>query len=474
MSTTNSNTEAAPVRATRPFWRRGPVLLACVPIALVTIAVAAMVGAEMSASARLNAELSRIRDSGAPVGDDSIREWFRERTSQAGTQDWAEILRLAEPRELVAGVDLGVLPYVGSGELPDEIPREGEWTEEPRVAEYLDQYRPVLERIHAATEHPTPVWQPIRFEGFMTGLSQLQESRSVSRLLQLDIEHAVYLGDQDRAIRSLASLGRVSDVFDWQICIVADLVRSSSAQSHHRMIRRLLSVPKWDDDHLVQIQEQLGGPLEVADRIRSVVEGERAMFLSAVRDPSQQLSDDRISRMQLWMLTLPSSRLGILNAYRDVSEIGTWGIGGMVGRGDELATDWEEKRSRPWEQGLLSPSLAYMYWMPSFHFASVLEREEDSRQFALTAVAIKRFDLKHGRWPDRLSELDEIGIRASDRRTVSGGPFGYEVADGSEAADDSAYLWSYSRHKEDAVAATRSAIDAEKGAIAEGVLIRIR
>ena len=227
MSTTTLNTNADDRRVTKPSWKRGPVLLASIPIILVTIAVAAVVVAEMSASARLNAEISRIRDSGAPVDDDSIREWFLERTSQAGTRDWAEVLQLVEPRVLIGGVDRDGLPYVGrNGSLWDEIPPEGEWTQEPRVAEYLKLYRPVLEKIQDTTEHPSPVWQPIRFEGFMTRLPEIQASRNVARLLQLDIEHAVYLGDQDRATQSLASLRRVSEAFDWQLCLVADLVRS--------------------------------------------------------------------------------------------------------------------------------------------------------------------------------------------------------------------------------------------------------
>lgn len=141
----------------------------------------------------------------------------------------------------------------------------------------------------------------------------------------------------------------------------------------------------------------------------------------------------------------------------------------MASRERELIETWEERGSREGGQLLLSRNLAATRWMPSFRFSQWLEREEDSRRFALTAVAIKRFELKHGRWPDRLDELDGVGVRASDRRTVSGGPFGYEVA------DDSAYLWSYRHYKEDAVAATRATIDADdEDAVEEGVLIRIR
>src|SRR5690606_25834757 len=101
----------------------------------------------------------------------------------------------------------------GNAPPPVEIVPGGRWDEEPAVAEFLQWMRPVIDDIQAATEYPTPVWQPIEFRGYSTLLEELQNSRSLVRLLSLDVEHALYHGESDRALRSLQAMQGVADAF---------------------------------------------------------------------------------------------------------------------------------------------------------------------------------------------------------------------------------------------------------------------
>src|SRR5690606_37668842 len=142
----------------------------------------------------------------------------------------------------------------------------------------LERNRPVIAQIHAATKHPAPVWMPIEFHGFMTLLEELQNSRSIQRLMQLETEHAIYHRDAERAMAGLESMQGVAAAFDWPICMVADLVHIALRGSHRSMVRRSLAVDLWDEDQLRHLADQLGPPQDVRQRWFDVVAGERGMM----------------------------------------------------------------------------------------------------------------------------------------------------------------------------------------------------
>ncbi len=440
----------------KSFWLRWPFLLVVIPLALFLVLLVALAIQENQASNRVQVELTQLRQAAIPVDDVSMSQWYAENTSRERTADWGEILRLVESAPGNFG-DFDRLPYVGNGERPAEIGAAATWPQEPEVAQFLQWMRPVIDQVRTAAEPPTPVWQPISFQGFGTLLPQLQSSRNVVRLLNLDVEHALHHRDSDRALRGLASMRGTADAFDSQTCMVDLMVQIALRQVHHTMIRRSLTVELWDEEQLQQLSEQVGPPTDIASRWQRVIAGERAMMLASLSEPSHWQPVD-VSRVAVqWMFALPSSRMRLLETYRDMESIGAGGLDGLSQRAAAWERTWAGDGSSP-PSMLLTLGQMHRSLLPATaDFAAVIEREEDSRRFSQTALAIKRFQLQEQRWPEALRELVQAGLPASDWNTVSAGPFGYEVA------GDEAYLWSYDLQEDPRlVSPTRPEIDPEK------------
>lgn len=453
------NSTQAGRRNKKRFWLRGPVLLASVPLILFGMFLIALGLHEKAAAERVQAEIARIRDVGDPIDDASMSRWFIEHTSRQGTKDWNEILRLVRNGESGFG-SIDRFPYVGPAPVPPEIPRAGEWAEEAEVAEYLRWMQPVIQQIHQATDYPHPVWQPIEFDGFKTLLEELQESRSIVRLLQLEAEHAIYHRDAERALRALDSMQGLAAAFDWPFCMVGELVQIALRGIHQSMIRRSLAADLWNEDQLQRLAEQLGPPREIPQRWQDIIAGERAMAMSTLEDPDfwdYQDPDEPTVFLHRWMIHLPSVREHLLERYRDMEIVAASGLEELTERAEKLERRWNSDAERSRLQ-LLSPNSIAEMILPAVHgFALAMEREENSRRHAVTALAIKRFQMQEGNWPESLAELERVGIHPRDTHTVSGGRLGYTYL------GDEAYLWSYYAGVEPRVSPTRPMPNVEEG-----------
>jgi hypothetical protein len=94
---------------------------------------------------------------------------------------------------------------------------------------------------------------------------------------------------------------------------------------------------------------------------------------------------------------------------------------------------------------------------PAIHsVATAVIRSEDSRRFTITAIAIKRYHLANGQFPERLADLKAIGLNPSDWTTVAGTDFGYTPGD---TPGDTVYVWSYSLRDPAVIAAERPEVD---------------
>lgn len=421
-----------PKSGRRGFRRFGWLGLLALPLGIFLLALIGVGIRECQASRRLEDELARIRAAGLPTDDATMSQWFQQATHTEGTAAWGELLRLAGGAALPSAA-FEALPYIGNAEPPTVIEPGGEWPEEPLVAEYLGWMRPAIEQLHDAREYPSPVWQPIAFQGFKTLLEELQESRSLVRLMQVEVEHALHQGESERALRGLNSMRGVAEAFDWDICLVADLIYRALVGVHQSMILRSLACDLWTEEHLDQLLEQLGPPIEANGKWQRVFAGERAMTASALMDPESQL-DLGNSGYPLWILVkLPSQREAWIRAYDAMLTLGEGPLDGLLDRAQALETSWQRNGPRSFfditrvQVSLLFPAV------PSY--ASAFVRSENGRRLARTALAIKKYQLRNGTWPTDLQQLEQVGLKASDWRIVSGEPLGYKV-DGQVA-----YVW---------------------------------
>ena len=417
-----------------PIRRRWLVLVVSLPLAVVAIAVAVLALGEYRCARAVTAEIKRLRAAGEPVDDETMARWFLAHTSQEGTAAWREILVAVE--QVSSGEAVNALPYVGNIRLPENLVPGSDWPDEPRVAEFLHGVRPLIAQIEQAAKYPAPVWQPIVFDSFATLLPEVQTSRAVIRLLQLEVEHAVYHQDAERVLRGLAAMQAAAAAFDWDLCLVADLVGIALRGIHRDAIRRSLADITWEPAQWDQLFAQVARPRDVATRWHRSMAGERAMALAMLRG-RRGLREEMLRGQHpswdgpsaLWLI--PSGTLRYLDRMATIQQIGAEGVLGMADRVREFERDMPQTAMNPSDvlAALLVPAVSAA--------AAAHERDELNRRLTRTALGIKRYQSAQGHWPAKLSDLATVGLEAADWTALQAGPFGYRI----EA--DGAVIWAY-------------------------------
>ena len=213
-----------------------------------------------------------------------MARWFQAGTSPEGTAAWRDIL--AAVSHVLTGETVGALPLVITYGLPIDLAPGGEWPDEPKVADFLQDVRPLIAQIEQAGKYPTPVWQPLAFHGLATWLPGIAESHLVMRLLSLEVKHALYRRDTERALRGLAAMQATAAAFDWDCFFVTDLYGLNLRDFHRDAIRRSLASTDWEPAQVDQLLGQLDQPRDVARRWHRIAAGEReGAGLDAERPP---------------------------------------------------------------------------------------------------------------------------------------------------------------------------------------------
>ena len=414
----------------RPRRGRWLVYIVWLPPVLGVLVLGGLVAHVVRNSRIERTEIARLRAAGEPVDDETMAEWYFTHTSQEATALWREVLTTVD--QVLSGPVAATFPIVGHGELPDDLEPGGDWPDEPQVAALLDELRPLLARIEQATRHPMPVWQPIVFQSFDTLLNDLQTLRSIARWLRLEFEHACYHRDTARALRALEALQAASLAFDWNLCLVNDLVTIAVRGIHRRSIRDSLARVDWDLAQLDRLHEHLADPRDPAGRWQRVIAGERAMGLalfSADRPLQHAVLE---SCVPMAMFRLIGARRNYLETMNAVQQLGSGGVLGLRNR----AKAFEEQQfrsKRVWISDILTQQL-----VPSVTaFAQAYERDELDRRMTLTAMGIKRYEVVEGRWPADLDQLGAVGLEPADWTALEAGPFGYRIEAGGPV------LWAY-------------------------------
>ena len=421
-------------------------LVSLIPIVFL-IAIVCFIGyRETIASGELKAKLEELRQSGEPFDNESMAKYFEKTSHKEGTAAWTEILTLSR----AANSFSDKLPVVGVGNLPSDLRPGSEWPDEPRVAEFLQEVRPVIQRIFkAADEFPKPVWMPIQFNGFATLLEEIQESRTVARILYLDAIHALYHSDSDRALQDIHALVSVAQAFDWDFCILTKYQSSAIHGIHRDIINRSLNMDVWNDEQLAVLSNYNNLPHEVSKAWRATLAGERGMAYPVLSDLRKHGSTEFFGVVPLLGLpVMPSTKLTVLRAYEDLQHCADAGDVGLV----EQARSAEARifTNLP----LSHASIFLRLLIPGVSsYAEMFDRFESNRRLTYASVAVKRYQIKNNRWPKSLSELSDVGLVANDWSTTNRQPFGYEVK------EDMAYVWAYSNLDKKTVPKERPELD---------------
>ncbi len=405
----------------RVWWpARWLVPMVCLPLLVGLIAVTAFGYREWQAARMLPYELS---DSALPEQTTSADAWldasFRQSTSTVATAQWSEIFFLTTYGSWYRNA-ADELPVVGSAPLPELFEPRQAWPLNARVEEYLQDRQLLIERIHEAAELPTPVWQPLQFQGIATLLHTLENVRYPFKLIQLEAEYSVVNADDQRALTAITSLQAIADSINWKPIVVARSVAGGLRYSYLQTIQRSLQTSLWNAEQLRILMQQISQPIAVRESFQQSVRGQKAMMASLLESNASLFVGMRL-------LKFPNGKLKLLDRYDEA--LALTDVPGV--RLSRRLAAMEEDSS------LGSDNLLEYHLFHNFSsYATQFENAEQARQQTLVALAIKLFTLEYNRLPATLAELSQVGLSDRDWTIVGVGPLDYEIR-GSRA-----YVWS--------------------------------
>ncbi len=403
----------------------------CPPLLLVLM-FAVGGGQEFSAEARFEGVVASLTREGFPTDNHSSTLAFDQRLSKQYARQWREVL--VAMRELSGRYsNFSDLLYESK-----EMPRPNQnWEIEPIARRYTDDAKPVFDLLDLLVVERKPVWQPLLLNGFSTLLPDLQKTRGLVRLLATEFRVAVHQGDRERALHALDLMAGVTRAYDWQVGLVSDYVAMAGLKTQRSLIRQSLALGFWEDEQQLQsLRDQLTSRDDQDARWKQMVASEQAMIAQEIR---RNLSS--VFGFELYPFGVPPGVIvDLLETVRlagDVKGVGTIDHIRTLQRSFEQRGQDKNSTSSftivgiplarsTFELGLFGndyPSASRSYF-----------EDEMQRRWTLTAVAIKQFQIRVGRWPDSLNELSRVGLSRADWLAGGETPFGYSVReDPSEA-----------------------------------------
>jgi len=439
-----SNSEFKPPkrRSKRVNWI---ATICLIPVLLFALFICLIGYREVRAYRELNDKLEAIRQAGEPIDDASMASHFEKTTHKEGTTAWSEALMLARSANAISNR----LPVMGDASFPRDFRSGADWPDEPRVAEFLREIRPLFKKIDAADAFPKPVWTPVDFNGISTTLEVYQETRLLARILYLDTSHALFHKESERALKDIRSLQSVAKAFDVELALVTKLITIAIQGMHKDSIKRSLSMDVWNDEQLAELMDQVRQPYDVANAWRSSLLGERAMTNAAVNDSISLAGvmgdySNPIYRLPI----LPSGKLALLRSYDVALDMSSASTSELVDRA--LVAEKKVMMKTAFTNYLVRlffPALAV--------YAEAFDRDEVFRRLTMTSLAVKRFQLKNNRFPKNLPELTDIGLSERDWTTTNRQAFGYEMG------DEMAYVWTYGTQDKKTIPTSRPILTPE-------------
>ncbi|MFO0940597.1 MAG: hypothetical protein U0930_07500 [Pirellulales bacterium] len=366
----------------------------------IVVAVGSFVLREFVAKQQVANRLEEIRRSGAPTDDASMESLFTTVANTDNSVAWNELGFLASGWVSTMGHDL---PAFGNEVTPATAYTDGTWQSGDRVGELLEQIQPLIQQVHSAADKTNgPVWQPIHFDGFNTLLGPIQEARSISRLLQLDYEYAVFIKDRQRALRDLKSSCAAIRAYQWDMFLVGELVNIAQMGMVYNSVGQSLKSPMWTIEDLNELKSMFDKPIDLNSRWNKLIATERAAALPSLTDIENTASmlaavrgnnNDFGSSIFVWAAKLPSSQLRLLKDFDEFKVVGKSSLENILHESSKI----DQQGSRGILSSLVSPSVTAL--------ARVYINMEESRRMLLAAIALKQYKLSHGAFPMNLEEL---------------------------------------------------------------------
>lgn len=368
---------------------------------------------------RFTQAVDKLEQQGIAASSKSIEAKYHSTTSDIDTLAWQELFEQLESPEFLESAR-GVPNFDTSVQVDDwedSFDTSKNWKYAAASIRLVDSQRDMLQRIRELSAAPQPVRFPIQFESMNTLLPEVQNSRGLARLVWLDAQVAIHLGDSQRAYEDFVTLHHIVrhvDAVPFSICF---LVSNSYKRMALSIVQKGLEQDLFTDQQLKSIDEVLAANCDIGDRWREACERELGMAAPVFIEPA--LAAEKEARM---LPTRGHDGVYFVDMMTKLAEIPTddWDV--FYTAVGQQETEFDKDVRSWWGRidliltGLLAPaqkSLAEVNITFAQHY----------RQ-ARHGVALRRFQHEHGAFPQSLTELPPFD---KDMRGFKQQPFGYSV-----------------------------------------------
>lgn len=319
---------------------------------------------------------------------------------------------------------------------PILVPPGKDWPEAPLYRRLASQAEPLVDLLEEMTERqlsggPTEHSIP-RFES--------QTQQSVLRIVLVD---AFYRSDFEEAHRLFNLMANQLSLLSIDGNVSLQSQALLQQLEVYQTVQESLAHDPWTESQLERFTEILLRSLRLADRMEAARRHQKSQIVSntlgiyqntiaaaiGVVDQGISWSVERDSIHITNVLSVLQSPYG-LQEIRDYSDIYP-----SVAR---LNEKWKPIA----RGGTFSPTLpnasfhGHYLLSETMQLAISLAIAEDMRRLTLTAIEIKRYQKREGRWPDQLSDLTTTEPASQTTTSISGKPFTYAIISDPEASGD--------------------------------------
>lgn len=376
---------------------------------------------------KLSQVIEDLKSKGISTNSEAIELAYHANTSDTDTQAWLDLLAKIDSVEFKEAAQ-GVPNFDSSVEIDewgDSFDTSANWKYAQVSIPFVERQQGLVHRIRELAAAPQPVRFPIRFASLNTLLPEVQSSRGLARLLWLDAQVALHLGDSQRALDDFLALHNLSRHVEAVPFAISILVSKSFKGMALTIAQEGIEQDFFSDQQLQDIDDVLARNCDIGDEWNAYCERELGMCIPVFLDPA-----------------LASEKSGKPLPARGHDAI--YFIDMMTHLADIPTEDWElfyktvsqqnvkfNEDVRSWRgrvdlvlTGLFVPALTSLS-------ISSIDRAQHYRQ-ARHGVALRLFQHKHGEFPQSLTELPPFD---RDMRAFKQQSFGYVLA------PDGATLW---------------------------------
>lgn len=335
-----------------------------------------------------NSQLADMRSKGLPTNASEVNEYYKVPTDATdSTAQW--LVAISEVRAAEISRRGQALQIVGSDQT--EIPNPGEpWEKLEASRNFLNEVPVAMVAIRTAAETGGKVRFPTDFAlGVNAPLTEIQDSRTIARLLLLDAHVAAHDRNIEQAVDDVRAIFSLSNSQSTAACNIAWLVRVALHATACQATSSLLTRESLSEQDLLSLQN-VAGSADFRGELRFALGGECGLTLSAVDNFS--FFGFRLSNKQLILQDFGDLRAALSEPWPEVLILH-----------DEISKRHQLKNSSTLTKLTSLPFLQLMTGVQQMGNAGV--RAEARQNCTVVALAAMRYRLQHGQFPDSMADL---------------------------------------------------------------------